>query len=235
MSGSESSEEVAALRSVALYLLFPLFVVGMLGIIHGVDLGILHARVFERLFALQEPMAGGLWLATLPLAWWTARSGRGVAFLDRWLPVLGRHPWRVAALALPFMVAGTRWGYHAYPLAMDEFLPYFQAQVFASGRLWAEFPPDLVRWLMGNSVLTTINDQTGKMISNYWPGFALLLTPFTLVGLPWLLNPLLGALSVGLIGHLARRWLPEPDLAAGWATLLAVASPVLLVNAISYY
>ena len=72
------------------------------------------------------------------------------------------------------------------------------------------------------------------MLSGYWPGFALLLTPFVWLGCPWLLNPLLGGATLLLVSRLARRLWPGTD-AAGWAVLFTAASPAFFVNAISFY
>jgi len=45
----------------------------------------------------------------------------------------------------------------------------------------------------------------GRIVSTYWPGFALLLVPFSALRVPWLLNPLLGgATLVALCGFNSR-------------------------------
>ncbi|MFL5310653.1 MAG: hypothetical protein ACJ79H_09405, partial [Myxococcales bacterium] len=74
----------------------------------------------------------------------------------------------------------------------------------------------------------------GRVISSYWPGFALLLAPFAALGVPWLLNPLLGGATLWIVWRLTRRLSPSPS-AAGWALLLTAASPAFAVNAISFY
>src|SRR5581483_1978395 len=86
-------------------------------------------------------------------------------------------------------------------------------------------PP--IRWFLESS-------PSGAMLSAYWPGFALLLTPFVWLGCPWLLNPLLGGAVLLLVWRLARRLWPQTD-APGWAVLFTAASPAFSVNAISYY
>jgi hypothetical protein len=54
------------------------------------------------------------------------------------------------------------------------------------------------------------------------------------LGVPWLLNPLIGGGTLACIWHLARRLL-STDEAAGWAVILSAASPAFFINAISYY
>src|SRR2546430_16878042 len=87
---------------------------------------------------------------------------------------------------------------------MDEYAPFCDARMFARGRLHAQVPPELIprlvppfRWFIEAS-------PSGAMVSAYWPGFALLLTPFVWVGCPWLLNPLLGGAALVLVWPVAR-------------------------------
>ncbi|MFN2166903.1 MAG: hypothetical protein ACK2U9_11670, partial [Anaerolineae bacterium] len=54
------------------------------------------------------------------------------------------------------------------------------------------------------------------------------------LGVPWLLNPLLGAGSLLLVWRLTRDLVADRS-APGWALLLALASPQFTVNAISFY
>jgi hypothetical protein len=147
---------------------------------------------------------------------------------------LARDPRAFVIGATIVLAAAALLVYRAHPLSMDEYAPLFQARVFARGRLHAQVPPELVprlvpafRWFIEAS-------PTGAMVSAYWPGFALLLTPFVWLGCPWLLNPLLGGATLVLVWRLARVLWPE-GAAAGWAVLFTAASPAFSVNAISYY
>jgi hypothetical protein len=72
---------------------------------------------------------------------------------------------------------------------MDEYAAVFQSKIFASGGLFAELPAPLVPRLIAsgfNGVFLLISPSTGHAIEAYWPGFALLLAPFQLIGVPWL-------------------------------------------------
>lgn len=149
--------------------------------------------------------------------------------------VMLRYP--LALLAVGLAAAGALVVYRDHPLTMDEYAPLFQARVFSQGQLSAELPPDLLPWLFHERFLSLFflsSETTGRVISQYWPGFAVLLAPFVRLDVAWLLNPLLTAGSLLLLIHLARRLLPGTE-AAGWALLLALASPQLTINAISYY
>lgn len=149
---------------------------------------------------------------------------------------IARRRWQVAGAVFALFATLAVLAYRMHPLSMDEYAPVFQAGAFARGSLTGEIPPELlprfgrgfVAWFF------TASGETGQVVSNYWPGHALLLTPFVLLGVPWLLNPLLGAASLLLIAHIARSVSDDPT-AGGWAILLTIASPAFVVMSISFY
>ncbi|HVW68667.1 MAG TPA: hypothetical protein VHB68_06805 [Steroidobacteraceae bacterium] len=155
-------------------------------------------------------------------------------------PLLGwieDHTWPIAGVVCVVMCIGTLQVYLNHPLTQDEFAPYFQSQVFAAGHLTGRFPPRLVDWL----VLPTYQDHfffvshsSGRIVSAYWPAFALLLTPFTFLGIPWACNPVISALTLPVIRRLALRIFADRET-AGLAVLLTLASPVFWADGISYY
>ena len=147
------------------------------------------------------------------------------------------HPWRLAAIVLPLLCAGSLTVYRGYPLSMDEYSVAFQAQAFAAGRLSGQFPPELLDQLLPRlppNHFLTASRATGEVSSSYWPGFALLATPFAWLGVPWAANPALSALTLPAV-HRITRELSGSREAAGWAVALTLASPVFVVSAISYY
>ena len=79
-----------------------------------------------------------------------------------------------------------------------------------------------------------ISAQTGRGIETYWPGFALVLAPFQLLGIPWICNATLAGLAIFLI-HRITLEVTGDRRAAGWAMLFALASSAFWANAISYY
>ena len=189
-------------------------------------------HVFEYLFYRNEPAAAWLAIGIVLAAALVALSN---LLPERFLVSrLAADPRPFIAAVTVVLAASAFLVYRAHPLSMDEYAPLFQARVFARGELAGKVPPLLVprlvppiRWFLEAA-------PSGEIVSAYWPGFALLLTPFAWLGIPWLLNPLLGALALALLWRLARRLWPGTD-APGWAVLFAAASPAFSVNAISFY
>ena len=152
----------------------------------------------------------------------------------RWF---GDRPLPVAAITTLAMLVGTWVIYHHYPLSMDEYAPYFQSKVFAALELTGKMPVEHVDWFIppnDQMLFFYVSHQSGEAISFYWPSFALLLTPFMWLGIPWALNPILSGLTILVIHRLAMRIFASSE-AAGLAMLLTLASPVFFANGISFY
>jgi hypothetical protein len=151
--------------------------------------------------------------------------------------VIKSHPLRISGAAF-FVISLASfyifYKYDGYLLSMDEYMPCFQARIFAEGKLWGQYPPELAPWLLRPGYFTVFSLETGRIVSDYWPGFALLLTPFMKSGAPWLLNPLISGGTLALLWYYAKKVLPESD-ASGWVLLLTIASPVFAANGISFY
>jgi hypothetical protein len=150
---------------------------------------------------------------------------------------IGNHPGRVATATAVVLCAGALLIYQNHPLAMDEYAQLFQSRVFAGGHLSGQFPAPLFDWLIPEgfqNYFLFVSKQTGAVASSYWPSFALLLAPFSLLGIPWACNPLISALTLIVIHRLAMRLFDDRE-AAGLAVLLTVASPEFFANGISFY
>jgi hypothetical protein len=127
--------------------------------------------------------------------------------------------------------------YRSYPFSMDEYAAVFQAKVFASRHLFAQFPANSVEWLVVrgfNGAFLFASTETGKAIEVYWPGFALLLAAFEFLRVPWLANASLAGLAILLIYWITKE-ITRDQRAAGWAVLFTLASGAFLGNAISLY
>lgn len=149
----------------------------------------------------------------------------------------GARPWTAAVFMFPLLCLGSLYVYHDYPLSMDEYAAVFQAKVFAAGAIQGQFPPDLIDWLIPSyfqGVFLNVSRSTGAVSTTYWPGFALLLAPFTWLGIPWVANPAIGALALPAIHHLTLQVGGSRE-AAGWAVALTAASSAFVVTSISYY
>jgi hypothetical protein len=150
---------------------------------------------------------------------------------------IGRNPWPTAILTFVMLCAGQLFVAKDHALAGDEHLIMMQSKAFAAGRLAAEFPAELVSWVVPWVYLDRwlyASPGSGAVVPAYWPGYALLLAPFNLLGIAWACNPLLASGSVLMIGRLAARLTGMPQ-AAGWAMLFALASPGFTGMALSYF
>ena len=189
-------------------------------------------RAFQYLLREQD-LAGSVLAIAIALAAWVLRKRSPT--LDP-VGILGRNPWATAAAMFVSLCAAMLTVAHNHALAGDELLALFQSRVFAAGHLTGQFPPELVYRLVPTAYLDRwlIASESGRVASVYWPGFSLMLVPFTLLGVPWACNPLLASLSLVLIAKLASR-LTADARAGGWAMLFTLASPGFVGMALSYF
>jgi hypothetical protein len=189
--------------------------------------------IFEYNLRTQDLTGSGLLMALVLAACFAPGRRAGLALVD----AMSRHPWRTAGLTFVVLCLGTLYVEHNHPLVPDEYAPLLQSRVFAAGHLTGQFPPELMGRLIPPNFMNHFlygSFQTGQVASAYWPGFALLLTPFSFLQVPWACNPLLACLALVLIGRLAVRLTGEAQ-AAGWAMLLTLASPGFTAMAITYF
>jgi hypothetical protein len=189
--------------------------------------------IFDYLFRTQD-----LWGAAMVIVIAAAAALPGIhrpalALVD----AMARNPWPAALVTFLALCAGQLYVVMDHPLAGDEHLVMMQSKAFAAGRLAAEFPPDLVTWLVpwvyaDRWLYASLT--TGAVVPAYWPGYALVLAPFNLLGIPWACNPLLASGALLLMGRLAAHLTAIPQ-AAGWAMLLALASPAFTGMTLSYF
>jgi hypothetical protein len=193
-------------------------------------------NVYFRLYALHEPVP------LLLLLGWTivmaiavrgrTRPAETDSLIERLAPPSTR---AVAALAVVvFGVALATWYrvHHATLLTMDEFTSDFQARIMAHGKLEATIPPEWQPYVDALSpVFTAYQGLEGNWVSQYLPGYALVKTPFLLLGLGAVLNPLLSGLSVVLLAAIARRLWPDEGLRPWLALGFFVTSSEVLMTA----
>ncbi len=125
----------------------------------------------------------------------------------------------ISSLAVSLFVAATFAMvvvFSSNPHLVDEIAQLFQARVYAAGRMAAPIPEFPEFFLFLNSFIT----QQG-WVSQYPPGHPALLGMGLLVGLEWIVNPLLAGASVFLVFQLTRQlYGPRTALTASflWAT-----------------
>ncbi|HVP08643.1 MAG TPA: hypothetical protein VMT02_03900 [Burkholderiales bacterium] len=177
---------------------------------------------------------GNLLLALIAvLAFATRRQPEPLALVR----LAAEHPWRIAAIVLPLLWLGAATAYRGYPLSMDEYVAWFQAETFAAGKLDGQFPPDLMNELLPRfppGFFFIASRPAGVITGTYTPGFALLMAPFAWLGVPWAANALISALTLPAVHRLAHAVTGSRE-AGGWALLLTLASPVFVISAFSYY
>ncbi len=230
----EARGEISWVRMLALMLVF----VSLLSIIFILDFTsyptpLRRMWIFQHLLLSQDILGAALIIGIALAAYipWTRRPA--LALID----AIGRKPWLVAGVTFVVLSLAMKYVALDHALAGDEYLAIFQSKIFAAGHLTGKFPPDLVNWLTPidyQDRWIIVSHSTGAVAAAYWPGFALLLVPFVLAGIPWACNPMLASLSLVLIGRLAGRLTGSPQ-ATGWAMLLAIGSPEFTGMALSYF
>ncbi|MFA7484109.1 MAG: hypothetical protein WC314_26675 [Vulcanimicrobiota bacterium] len=191
-------------------------------------------EIFEHLFARLEVLSAAAGFVLLFLAF--VFSEYGPRCLKLFRTIEDKKGYFLVGAVL-FLIPATKIVYSHWPLSMDEYAAWFQAHVFAMGRLTADWETnDIFHFFhpgfLGN--FFTGVPATGELAARYWPGFSLLMTPFAMIGTDWLLNPLLGVLNLLLIDRICKK-LSLDGQTSVWALLFTVASPVFIAYAISYY
>ncbi len=166
-----------------------------------------------------------------------ALYGRGIPLADalvrlkrRWQDVTtALHPFALLALGASFLfVAWTAAvQYNGEPHIFDASAYLFAAKMYALGHLSVPIPPAVDRF-PGPFML----QFDGRWFGQYAPGTALTLVPGIWLGVPWLVEPLLGTFALFGIGLIAARLYNRQ--VATLAVLLGTLSPFYTYLAASY-
>ncbi|GGP23733.1 hypothetical protein [Silvimonas iriomotensis] len=192
--------------------------------------------IFARLLFVEDAFTLQAMLVVIVLGFIGLKRDASV-WLDRSADWIGEHPGSFALGVSLVTAAVGRAVYMNHPFAMDEFTVLYQSQLFAHGQLAAKYPPGLLNWVIPyefQNYFLLVNSSTGTVASAYWPGFALLLTPFALLDLGWLANPVIA----GLISWVTVRFGTEifkSARAAGLTALFLLLTPVFWADSISFY
>jgi hypothetical protein len=188
-------------------------------------------------------LVGLLFLLALALAWIASRPGIGVftrsianrlGALWRTMPT---RVWRIDRWdALALLVAGASFAatltvalvqFHGEPHILDASAYYFQAKIFASGRLAATPPSDLAAF-QGPFMIA----GAGRWFAQYAPGTSAMLTLGMMFGAPWIVEPLLGTLALWGVYRLGKLLYNGPT--ALLALILGALSGFYMYLAASY-
>lgn len=144
------------------------------------------------------------------------------ALARRWHHLL---PWLAAGWVV-VIAAGAAWlVFERVPHIDDEVSYLFQAKYFSTGRLYLPAPPDAAAF-----AFEKLHNDGTRWWGYGFPGWPAVLALGVLAGAPWLVNPLLGGLTVLLLHMLLRR-LYGRSLANAAALLMAVSPWFLFMSA----
>jgi 4-amino-4-deoxy-L-arabinose transferase-like glycosyltransferase len=132
----------------------------------------------------------------------------------------------IALLGVAYAVV-SRVVFRGFPFSGDEYSIFLQSEIFALGRLSVPAPPHAALFSFDH-VLTL-----GRIRSKYPPGTAALLTPGMLAGVPWLVMPLSGVVTLALMRH-TTAFLFNHRAALATVVVLGV-SPMFVFEASTFY
>jgi len=191
-----------------------------------------YPGIYYHLMAAYDWLGAGISVASLLVAWRFLPRGVGVD-VARWL---AEHRFAVSCLVTVAMVILANLVCGGLALTQDEFAPLTQARVFAAGKIAGEWPPDMMNLLLPkiywNWFFVKAID-TGRFISNYSPGHAILIAPFARLGVETASNAVISGLALLAIASIAGRM--QDGTAGGAAMLLTLASPAFWAYGLGFY
>ena len=149
-----------------------------------------------------------------------------------WLQILAVRGQTAAFLIIGASFAASLvlvWVLRAFPNSADEYGYIYEAETFLAGRLWNPLPPhhEFFSFLH-------VFEKDGKWVSEYPPGWPIILVASRLLYLPfWLACPIVGAVLLFAVWKLGRR--QYGPLGGILAVSLVGISPFFLFNAASYF
>ncbi len=148
----------------------------------------------------------------------------------------GAFPLAVAAIVLVAVSVGRFAIYQNFDLCIDEYLNDFEVRILDHGQLRAAVPAG---WRDDAEAMRVpfenYNAASGTWASGFLPGFASLQWLASQAGADWAVSPVLAALSLLLLGDVARRLYPAAPWAAGVAVVLLAVSPQFLAMAMTKF
>jgi hypothetical protein len=159
--------------------------------------------------------------ATLPWPQWNLRP-----------PMKRRAIFGVASLVCLITGVGSYSVFHGYSVCVDEFMSDYQAEIFATGNLYARIDPawqDIAIPL--TPTFAMLNAERNTWISTYLPVYAAIRAIFSRLGIRSLTNSALAGLSIlALAGIVGRLWPREESFPLIGCLLLGTSTQFLLMS-----
>jgi hypothetical protein len=114
-----------------------------------------------------------------------------------------------------------------FPNSGDEYAYYFQAQIFAAGKLFAPAPPS-DKLITDKMIL-----YDGKWFVQYPPGWPAFLSIGMLIGMPWIINPIFSTITL-LVLYFISKELYDDNVALK-SIFLLIISPFFILTSASYF
>jgi len=114
-----------------------------------------------------------------------------------------------------------------FPNSGDEYAYFISAVLFSEGRLSTESPEPRESFNFNHVV------NNGKYYGKYPPGWPALLSLGILARAPWIINPILGTLTLFTLYRIGREHFSRETATA--ALLLTLANPFFILNSASYF
>lgn len=201
--------------------------IGSIGLRHYSDFSVTYGESLNRIpvgslaFYLLFTVLGGAAVLCLALA----LRGLPLPRTKSPSPTVAAVVAAVLGFALPLMVR--IFVLRRAPVTDDEHAYLFAARILASGRLYLEGYPEVLRPFLENQFLY----MGDRVFTQYFPGYPLVLALAQTLGALDLLNPLLTSLAVLATWRLGRVLTGSPGIAAGAALLLALSPAVIFSGA----
>lgn len=140
-----------------------------------------------------------------------------------------KFPWVVAAWVFLVTLFLGLFAFDRMPGVPDEVAYLFQAKMLAQGRVFAPAPDGALAEALRYDWIGMLD---GKWYSIFPPGWPAALAVGTVAGVPWLVNPVISALTIPVAYAFVSRW-TSPRMAV-MTTLLLAVSPWFLAMGASY-
>jgi hypothetical protein len=229
-AGAEWAPWARAARLAAVLVLV-IVVAGLFAIRYVERLSLQYYALFYEQFARIEGRALVLLVPFAVVVWWWVTARREEAEPRWWIAVTRRVSPLVLAIAAGLVVlAGTLLVFHRFQFVDDEYSAWFQAVLFAHGRVNGVVAPEWCRWIGALTPTSITATPDCQWHLSFLPVYSLMRGAFMAVHLDLLFTPVVTAISILLVASVARRAWPEhPRRAWIAAAMLATSTQVLFM------